>query len=168
MLKLESKGIINGKISDKYGKYSDDKVDGIPQLSIPLEWKDAPYGTRSFALSIWDFDNIKDEGFPFLHWVVANIPEDINMLKEDASRTEKWLIQGKNGWIVDYENDRENILCNRYGGPASPSAQHEYEIRLYALSERLNLEQGFYYNNFLKESRGKILEEAVIYGTYGK
>ena len=167
MLRLESPGIVDGKIADRYGRYSEDQVDGIPQISIPLRWEGAPEGTMSFAVSMWDFDDIEDEGFPFLHWVVADIPAGTNRLEEDASRKEPKLIQGKNGWIVDHGEDRENVLCNRYGGPAAMSGQHEYEIRLYALSEMLGLENGFYYNQFVREARGKILEEISIYGVYG-
>ena len=53
-----------------------------------------------------------------------------------------------------------------YGGPAPEDRPHEYELHLYALSDMLNLQNGYYYNEFLKEIRGKILDVAVIRGVY--
>ena len=43
---------------------------------------------------------------------------------------------------------------------------HEYELQLFALSEQLPLQQGFYYNEFLRAIRGKVLDSAVIRGVY--
>ncbi len=165
---IRSEGIIDGVIADKYGKRSNDVTMGIPQLSLPLEWKNAPDDVVSYAIVFQDFDNIKEEGFSWIHWLVANIPEGINALKENASRKMKeidvGIIQGKNTWIVQY--DSEDEACNRYGGPAPISNAHEYEIRIYALNSFLTLDDGFYFNDLLKEMRGKVLAEATTYGKY--
>ena len=52
------------------------------------------------------------------------------------------------------------------GGPAPEDRPHEYELQLFALSEQLPLRQGFYYNEFLRAIRGKVLDSAVIRGVY--
>lgn len=165
---IRSKGIVDGYIQDKYGKHSNDITNNIPQLSIPLEWEQFPVETKSFAIVIEDFDNIKDEGFSWIHWIVANIPSTQNNLEEDFSRkiqnTNSIIKQGKNTWIVEYSPDME--VCNRYGGPAPEKKPHEYEIKIYALSKFLNLTEGFYYSDFRKQLNESILAEAVLYGKY--
>ena len=60
----------------------------------------------------------------------------------------------------------DNPVCNRFGGPAPEDRPHEYELQLFALSEVLDLKDGYYYNEFLKEIRGKVLDTAVIRGVY--
>ena len=42
---LKSNGIIKGMIDRRYGKFSEDVINGIPQISIPLEWSGCPEGT---------------------------------------------------------------------------------------------------------------------------
>ena len=49
-MKVTSKGIIDGKILDKYGSKGQDFVVDMPSLSIPFSIEDAPEGTKSFAV----------------------------------------------------------------------------------------------------------------------
>ena len=163
---LKSAAVIDGKIADQYGSRGGDNIDGIPQLSFPLEWKGAPNETKSFVLLFRDFDNFAEEGFSFLHWAAADIPASTVSLPEDAGRTEEWLVQGKNGWILEQPHDKP--ICNRYGGPAPLAGCHEYEIKLYALSESLGMKPGFYYGELRKKMRGKVLDTAILCGTYEK
>lgn len=164
-LQVYSNAFENGRIQARYGKHSQDVEEGIPQLSFPIRWEGAPEGTKSLALVFIDYDNVIGEGIIWVHWLAANIPASAEGLREDAARTDAALLQGKNTWA--FQLGTENPLCNRYGGPAPEDRPHEYELQLYALSEALNLENGFYYNEFLRESRGKILDTAVLRGVYG-
>ncbi len=164
-LKVFSDAFVNGWIQDKYGKKSPDCVQGVPQLSFPIRWEDAPAQTKSFALVFIDYDNVIGEGIIWVHWLAANIPASVSEIREDAARTDRSLIQGKNTWAFQLGND--NPVCNMYGGPAPEDRPHEYELYLYALSDMLDLENGYYYNEFLKEIRGKVLDTAVIRGVYG-
>ena len=84
-------------------------------------------------------------------------------LSEDAGRDPS-LLQGKTTWAFQLGVD--NPVCNRYGGPAPEDRPHEYELQLFALSEQLPLQQGFYYNEFLRAIRGKVLDSAVLRGVY--
>ena len=163
-LQLFSEAFQDGKILGKYGKQSEDSSQGIPQRSFPLRWEGAPEGTRSFALVFIDYDNVIGEGIIWVHWLAANIPADVSGLQEDAAREDPSFLQGKNTWAFQLGVD--NPVCNRYGGPAPEDRPHEYELQLYALNDMLDLEDGYYYNEFLKESRGKILDCAVIRGVY--
>ncbi len=154
----------NGYIKDGYGKRSNDSKEGVPQLSFPISWENAPECTKSFAIVFIDYDNVIGEGIIWLHWLAANIPADKTSLCEDAARTDKSFIQGKNTWAFQLGID--NPVCNMYGGPAPEDRPHEYELQLYALSDTLNLKDGYYYNEFLREIRGKVLDTAVIRGIY--
>ena len=51
-------------------------------ISPPLEWKNAPAGTKSFALMVHDPDAPTGSGW--WHWVVYNIPADATSLPEGA------------------------------------------------------------------------------------
>lgn len=164
-LQLFSDAFQSGKILGKYGKQSEDSIQGVPQQSFPVRWEGVPDGTRSFALVFIDYDNVIGEGIIWVHWLAANIPADVSDLQEDAARNDHSFLQGKNTWAFQLGVD--NPVCNRYGGPAPEDRPHEYELQLYALSDILDLDNGFYYNEFLKESRGKILDYAVIRGVYG-
>ena len=162
-LTLSSPAFQNGASAAKYGKQSPDSQEGIPQLSFPLSWEGAPEGTQSFALVFIDYDNVIGEGIIWVHWLAANIPASASGLPEDAGRDPS-LLQGKTTWAFQLGVD--NPVCNRYGGPAPEDRPHEYELQLFALSEQLPLQQGFYYNEFLRAIRGKVLDSAVIRGVY--
>lgn len=163
-LKLYSDAFSDGRIQDRYGRRSGDQLEGVPQLSFPVRWEGAPVGTKSFALVFIDYDNVIGEGIIWVHWLAVNIPAEAEGLAEDAARTDGTLVQGKNTWA--FQLGTENPVCNRYGGPAPEDRPHEYELQLYALSEMLDLENGCYYNEFLRASRGKVLETAVLRGVY--
>lgn len=122
-----------------------------PQLS----WKNAPEGTKSFAITMYDPDAPTGSGF--WHWVVFDIPANITELVTNAGNTKlnlapKGAIQSK----TDYGT-------NGYGGPCPPEGHglHQYIITIYALkTEKLGLDQninpaiaGFYlWNNTLAKA----------------
>ena len=168
MLQLASKGIdTQGRIAPQYGSKSIDVTQGVPRLSLPLAWTGVPAGTKSWALVMEDYDNCPDEGFSWLHWLVADIPGEVTALAEDASRQENWLVQGTNSWAMPYGPYVEIVgeLTRGYGGPA-PANEHTYQFNLYALDTRLGMAPGFYYNQLLRGMRGHILAEAVLWGSY--
>lgn len=162
--KVYSDAFVDGKIASKYGKLSDDLQEGIPQLSFPITWEGAPEGTKSYALIFIDYDNAIGEQIIWLHWLAANIPASATGLSEDASRTDKTFIQGKTTFAIDLGVD--NPIANRYGGPAPEDRPHEYTLELLALSDVLDLKDGYYYNEFQAASRDKVLGVAVLRGVY--
>lgn len=168
MFRISSKGIIDGLIETRFGIKSDEVIEGVPQRSLPYEWEDVPVGTKSCAIVFQDYDNVPDEGFSWLHWLVADIPAETTCLAENVSRTDGALIQGTNSWSIPYGPYAgiDKDLTLHYGGPA-PERKHEYETRIYALDTVLGLRNGFYYNELLRAMEGHILAEAAVKGYYG-
>ncbi len=115
----------NGTIAPKYS-FNQMGCTG-ENVSPPLEWKNPPAGTKSFALMVHDPDAPTGSGW--WHWVVYNIPADTTALPEGAGAADghalpKGTVQGntdfgKPGW----------------GGPCPPpgSGKHHYNFTLYAL-----------------------------------
>ena len=167
---LTSKAVVDGLMADEYGDRCDEEniVNNIPQVSFPLEWKGAPEGTKSFAIVLMDYDNCESEGFPFVHWLVSNIPAEYSCLPEDSSRKEGNFIQGTNSWSTKFGPyaDVPKEFTLRFGGPAPGNVQHEYETVIYALDKVLDLKEGFYFSQLRKAMRGHILAEAVLYALY--
>ncbi|MBB6501428.1 YbhB/YbcL family Raf kinase inhibitor-like protein [Pedobacter cryoconitis] len=101
-----------------------------PQLS----WANAPSGTKSFAVTMYDPDAPTGSGF--WHWVIFNIPANVNELKSGAGDPDKnespaGAIQS----ITDYGKPG-------YGGAApNPGPAHRYIITVYALNKVLDLDK---------------------------
>lgn len=95
--------------------------------SPQLLWKNAPKETKSFAITMYDPDAPTGSGF--WHWVVFDIPANINELVTNAGNvqlnlTPKGVIQS----ITDYG-------IKGFGGPCPPKGHgfHQYIITVYAL-----------------------------------
>lgn len=170
MLILSSSAFKNGKIEKRFGKLgAEENMEyGIPQTSFPLSWKGVPDGTQSYAIVFIDYDDVKDEGVPFIHWLACDIPAEEKKLPENASRLNNDFHQGHNSWCMPfggYEKIPEDYSVH-FGGPA-PDYEHEYEVWLYALDCMPNLENGFWYNDLRRAMKGHILERALLSGYYG-
>lgn len=166
--KLMSDGIIDGFIECKYGRLANNNIAGIPQLSIPLNWADVPKKAKALAITCIDYDNYMEEGYAWLHWSVANIPASISQLPEGCSPNIKdvdaGIVQGKNSWSGEVA---ENLsVCARYGGPAPALSPHEYEFKIYALSDYADLQDGYYHNEFRRAIEGLVIEKTVLHGIY--
>jgi Raf kinase inhibitor-like YbhB/YbcL family protein len=94
-----------------------------PQLS----WKNAPEGTKSFAVTMYDPDAPTGSGF--WHWVVFDLPANSNELVTNAGNTSLNLIpNGAVQSVTDYG-------IKGFGGPCPPVGHglHQYIITVYAL-----------------------------------
>lgn len=94
-----------------------------PQLS----WKNAPEGTKSFAVTMYDPDAPTGSGW--WHWIVFDIPTDVNELVKNAGNVSMHLApKGSIQSVTDYG-------VEGYGGPCPPAGHglHEYIITVYAL-----------------------------------
>lgn len=152
-MKVFSKGIVNGKILDKYGKRGNKKRFGMPTLSIPFEIYDAPKDTKSFAVIFDDPDSLNVCNVVWIHWLIANLHKKV--VEEGESESSYDFVQGMNTW-----ND------NCYGGPCPPDKPHKYRLTVYALNSDLDLTGNFALEHLKKEMEGKILETAELYGIY--
>ena len=85
-----------------------------PQLS----WSDVPAGTRSFALTCYDPDAPTGSGF--WHWVVVNIPANVNQLALDAGNP------GGGSLPQGALQTRTDFGVPGYGGPCPPQGDHPH------------------------------------------
>ena len=164
-MKVTSSGIIDGIIQDKYGKRGECNDLGMPICSLPISIKEAPEGTKSFAIVIEDKDAFPvSGGFAWIHWTAANITK--TELKENESQTATDFVQGVNSWLSHQGGSHPAESCSYYGGMAPPDSAHIYDIHVYALDKLLDLENGFHLNQLYRQMRGHILEETTIIGEY--
>ena len=104
-------------------------------VSPQLFWENAPKGTKSFAITMYDPDAPTGSGF--WHWVVFDIPSNINELVSNAGNislnlTPKGAIQSKTSYGA-----------NGYGGPCPPEGHgiHTYIFTIHALkTDKLGLD----------------------------
>lgn len=96
-------------------------------LSPQLEWDDAPDGTKSFAVTMYDPKAPTLGGW--YHWVVFNIPAEVRKLEEGAGDPDKGLIPQP---AVQSKTD---FGVYGYGGPCPPENDpaHPYHLTVYAL-----------------------------------
>lgn len=94
-------------------------------VSPPLNWENAPAGTRGFALVLDDFEARGGDGF--IHWAVYNIPPSVTSLAAGAGSFEKDIPAGGRHAYNDF-------LQRSYGGPCPPEGPpHKYRFTIYAL-----------------------------------
>ena len=132
---------------------------GGKNISIPLTWKNAPAGTKSFCLSIVDPHPVAQN---WVHWLVINIPPQTTSIEEEASK--KKMVPG----AVELKNSFGDI---GYGGPQPPkgTGDHPYVVTLYALNvEKLDLGTNTSLSQFKKAIEGKVIGSATITGKYGR
>ncbi|MBF0610226.1 MAG: YbhB/YbcL family Raf kinase inhibitor-like protein [Magnetococcales bacterium] len=128
-------------------------------ISPPLFWQDAPAGTQSFALILHDPD-IPDAQNPkriWVHWVLFNLPAQVDQLSEGIKQLPVGTRQGLNDW-----------KRTGYGGPCPPKGRHRYYFRLYALDTMLDQLQQPTKAVLEKAMEGHILAMAELVGTYQK
>lgn len=113
----------NGKIPSLY---TCDERD----VSPPLAWKDVPEKAKSLVLIVDDPDapDPKAPKMTWIHWVLYNIPPNIDNLQQDVMSNDLPLgtLEGMNSW-----------KRTGYGGPCPPIGRHRYFHKLYALDEVL-------------------------------
>ena len=145
-MSLTSPGFQDGcSIPEKYTSEGED-------LSPPLVWSGLPDGTKSLALIVDDPDAPLGT---WVHWVVFNLPPNLEELPEAASLPG---VQGLN-----------NFKTNRYGGPCPPSgSQHRYFFRLHALDSTLNLDSSADKKDLIQAVDGHILDQSEIMGAFSR
>ncbi len=150
-MKLTSPAFVHGgEIPRKYTCDGDD-------VSPPLEWTGVPSQARSLALIVDDPD-APDPAAPkmvWVHWVLYNLPVEIDGLPEGATELPAGTLEGINDWHR-----------TGYGGPCPPVGEHRYFFKLYALDAILPDMEKPTKEELLRMMEGHILSEAVLMGTY--
>lgn len=95
-------------------------------ISPAIEWSNAPKGTKSFALTVFDPDAPTGSGW--WHWTVANIPANVTKIEE--GKIPEGSVEGR----TDYAK-------TGWGGPCPPKGEtHSYIFTIYALkTEKLEV-----------------------------
>ena len=127
-------------------------------VSPELTWKNAPTGTRAFALIVHDPDAPRAGGFT--HWVVYNLPATVHQLTQAYYSKVKAAPLGRQG-----QNDFGKLS---YGGPCPPSGTHRYYFYLYALDAELKLQPGASKDDVEGAMKGHVLGKAELMGKYRK
>jgi Raf kinase inhibitor-like YbhB/YbcL family protein len=141
----------NSTILEEFNGFGCTGKNQSPQLS----WTNAPEGTKSFAVTMYDKDAPTGSGW--WHWVVFDIPADVNILAENAGNIESGLM------VEKAIQSLTNYGAPGYGGPCPPENHglHQYVITVYALKvSALGLDQntnpaivGYYlWNNTLAKA----------------
>lgn len=127
-----------------------------PDVSPELMWEKSPEGTKSFALICDDPD--APMGI-WVHWVVYNIPAQVQGLSEGVLR-QACLADGSCQGLTDFKRIG-------YGGPCPPPGKpHRYFFKLYALDTLLDIKAKVTKETLLSEMKGHILAEASLMGMY--
>lgn len=94
-------------------------------ISPALEWSNAPAGTKSFAVTIYDPDAPTGSGW--WHWVMYNIPASTTGLVAGAGN-------GRNAPSGSVQGTTD-FGTKGYGGPCPPVGDkpHHYHITVFAL-----------------------------------
>lgn len=126
---------------------------GAQNPSPALAWREAPAGTKSFALIMHDPDAPIAGGFT--HWVLFDIPASTSGLPEGFQPGSAG-VSGNSGF-----------RRAGYGGPCPPSGVHHYHFMLSALDlATLGLAAGATKADVEKAMQGHVLGTAELVGLY--
>jgi hypothetical protein len=124
-------------------------------ISPPLNWGAVPDGTRSLALIVDDPDGAAGT---FAHWVLYDLPADVQGLPENLPPDKTFPVGGEQG-VNDFD-----VLG--YRGPCPPSGTHRYFFKVYALDTKTNLPPGETKERLLDAMEGHVLAQGQIMGRY--
>lgn len=163
---ITSSGIKNGYFLDCYGGHGQSfNENAVPTYSIPFRIEQAPNETESFVVVLYDIDAYEvTRGFPWIHWVVANLTRE--EILENESQTATDFIQGVNSWHSPLKANQSRELSSFYGGMTPPNSDHVYTLQVWALDTILTLENGFYLNQLSTKMKNHILDSAILEGSY--
>ena len=201
-LKVESESITHGErvpdahafaVPDGAGKAAPEGGNRSPHL----RWSDHPEETRSFVVVVYDpdvpadFTDANQEGktlpqdaprSDFCHWLLVDIPAEVNELPEGAGSTEivaggkpvgetEHGVAGANTFTDATAGDPE--MGGTYGGydgpwpPFNDERLHHYHFVVYALDvPSLGLEGEFKLDDVRDAIEGHVLDQGELVATY--
>jgi Raf kinase inhibitor-like YbhB/YbcL family protein len=126
-------------------------------VSPPLAWRNAPAGTKAFALVCHDPDAplVTPVQYGFTHWVLYNIPGTVTELREgEKAHTPGTNSFGRRG----------------YGGPMPPELHgvHHYYFWLLALRADAPLAPGLSMQDLFAAIEPNVLGMNRLIGTYSR
>lgn len=140
-------------------RFAREGVDGGQNVSIPLSWADAPAGTESFALLMFDTHPVADK---WVHWMVVDVPAETTQLSEGASGA---------GMPTGTRELSNTWGDSGYGGPEPPedTGGHFYLTTVYALDiDMIEIADDADTRAFKRAIDGHVLAEAKVEGSLGR
>ncbi len=132
-------------------KYTADGRD----ISPPLKWKGDKAGVKSYVIVCDDPDA---PGGTWVHWILYNIPPDINEIGEKTGNTPELpgnAVHGRNSWGKV-----------EYGGPAPPSGTHRYFFTVYSIDVEIHLPSAPGIHELQEAMKGHVINEGQLMGLY--
>lgn len=133
-------------------------------VSPAIMWKNAPAGTKSFALLVHDPD-APTGGAGFWHWIVVDLPAGTSFIAQGAGTADgKRLPAGARQLATDFG-------APGWGGPCPPAGDkpHRYNFTVYALKvEKLDLPANATASLAGFTVNGNALAKASFTGTFGR
>jgi Raf kinase inhibitor-like YbhB/YbcL family protein len=146
---------------------------GARNISPPLTWSGAPASTKEFALILDDPDASIGGRAPFVHWVLYKVPGTAKGLPEAVpmgAMIDAVGLQGAMNGLSGFNavaRPGAPPMEPGYRGPAPPpGAAHHYHFKVYALSERLNVQPGLDKTGLLDAMEGKVVAQGEIVGVF--
>jgi Raf kinase inhibitor-like YbhB/YbcL family protein len=126
-------------------------------ISPQLSWQNAPVGTKSFAILMYDIDGQYGAGVS--HWVAYNIAPTSTGLAEGDGTAGKGFTGGS--------GTRGNAS---YVGPCPPQGDgpHHYLITVMATDLEPTLAPGLTREQFMAAAKGHLLTSATIGGLFAR
>ncbi|MBC3861768.1 YbhB/YbcL family Raf kinase inhibitor-like protein [Undibacterium jejuense] len=146
-------------------------------ISPEIHWNNAPVGTKSFSVTVYDPD--APTGTGFYHWAVYNIPASANGLPQGAGNAPERLPTPAYGGANDFQDTGVTGVNGNYGGPCPPIGDkpHTYLMTVWALDVTDIVATGgipktgtsALYGFVLNRGLGvHVLGKAVFTATYGR
>jgi Raf kinase inhibitor-like YbhB/YbcL family protein len=136
------------------GEHIPETFAGMKGSSPEIHFSHPPDGTRELVLLCEDPDAPTSQ--PFVHWLVYNLPPEIDHLAQDASLPAR-AREGTNSTGQE-----------RYFGPAPPPGHgvHHYHFELFALDTTLNLGGPVDRDRIVEAMRGHVIGFGETVGTF--
>lgn len=126
--------------------------------SPALTWSTPPSAAKSLALTVTDPDA---PGGAFTHWVLFNLPANINGLPVGVPNQGQLAHGGRQG-----KNDFSKV---GYGGPCPPTGQtHRYVFTLYALNSTLDIPAGAPRDHVEAAMQSRVLAKSELTARYSR
>lgn len=158
-------GFEEDELPSRYTKYAEveEKYKDVPIISFPFSIEDVPAGTKYFCITLIDHDAIPVCGFSWIHWSVANIPVEQTSIPENYSQDGNYpKVQGINSFASLIANEDDLKIIYRYAGPTPPDRDHKYKLTIFAITEMLELKEGFYLNEMFEKMETVMIEKSSI------
>ncbi len=118
-------------------------------INPPLTISDIPRNTKAMALIVDDPDAPSGD---YVHWLIT----DFNpVTKINEGSIPSGAIEGRN-----------SSGSLNYIAPCPPSGTHRYHFKIYALKEKLNLDEGYSKSDFEKAIQNKYIDKALLIGLF--